>query len=86
MKGKIHNKDGNIVVMYKHYSSGRDNGGFEKWAWKTQFFQIDNINDYIINHEGYDVEFKRTFLGVEIDITKLKQTIRDIKINKIINE
>ena len=92
MKGKIHNKNGELVVMYKHYSPGRDNYGHEKYSWRTNFYRIhkiDSIDLDLCNYIGMEVSFKRVFHKidyVDIDFIKLKKEVRDIKINKIINE
>lgn len=90
MRGQIYNKNGELVIMYKHYSPGRDNYGHERYSWKTNFYTIykyDSIIDIDLwNYIGIEVSFKKNFDTGIIDSRKLKETIRDIKINKIINE
>lgn len=89
MKGKIFNKNGELVIIYKHYSPGRDNYGHEKYSWKSNFYKIYNqesIDIDLWNYVGIEVSFKKNLDIAIIDSRKLKETIREIKINKIINE
>ena len=83
MKGKIFNKNGELVIIYKHYSPGRH----EKYSWKSNFYKIYNqesIDIDLWNYVGIEVSFKKNLDIAIIDSRKLKETIREIKINKII--
>ncbi len=81
MKGKFYNKNGELVVIYKHYDYIN-----EKRSWKTSFIKIKDVEKDMWNYIGFDIVFQKTVMGAEIDLQSIKKIVRDIKINKIIDE